>query len=124
MLTRRLVLLLAAAAAAVPAWAASPSPGRYQATLCVATSASAPPGCGPAELDIRPGARAEVRVADVVYRLHLRPAQVDVSIMQGRMELDEFSAEYEWRGDVLSFVDTEKKARYEVRTGARLHPPR
>ena len=116
--TRRLVVLLAAATA--PAWAASPSPGRYQATLCVTTSASAPPSCGPAELDIRPGSHAQVRVSDVVYRLHLRPAQVDVSIVQGRMEIDEFSAMYEWRGDVLSFVDAEKKARYEVRPGARV----
>ena len=119
---RRLVFLLAVAVA--PAWAASPPPGRYQATLCVTTSASAPPNCGPAELDIGPSSRAEVHVADVVYRLHLRPAQIDVSVMQGRMEIDEFSAEYEWRGEVLSFVDAEKKARYEVRTGARLRSPR
>ncbi|MGZ5155158.1 MAG: hypothetical protein ACXWCU_06595 [Caldimonas sp.] len=106
----------------LPAWAAAPAPGRYQATLCVAPSASAPPSCGPAELDVRSPSRAQVKVADVVYRLHLRPAQVDVATMHGRMQIDEFSAEYEWHGDVLSFVDAEKQARYEVKTGARLRP--
>jgi len=44
--------------------------------------------------------------------------------MHGRMEIDEFSAEYAWQGDVLSFVDAEKKARYEVKAGARIRPPR
>jgi hypothetical protein len=112
------------ALAAASALAAAPAPGRYQATLCVATSDSVPPACGPAELEIHSASRVEVRVADLVYRLHLRPAQVDVSTMHGRMEIDEFSAEYAWQGDVLSFVDAEKKARYEVRAGARIRPPR
>lgn len=120
---RRLVLCLVALAAA-PACKAAPAPGRYRATLCVATSASAPPSCGPAELEIQSASRAEVRVSDVVYRLHLRPRQVDVSTRHGRMEIDEFSAEYAWQGDVLSFFDTEKKARYEVKAGARIRPPR
>ena len=115
---RRFALLLAFAGA--PAWGAAPTPGRYQATLCVTTSASAPPSCGPAELDIRSASRAQVRVADVVYRLHLRPAQVDVATLQGTMQIDEFSAEYEWQGEVLSFVDAEKKARYEVKVGTKL----
>jgi hypothetical protein len=112
------------ALAAAPALAGTPAPGRYQATLCVTTSASSPPGCGPAELDIRSAFRVDVRVADLVYRLHLRPAQVDVATMQGRMEIDEFSAEYVWRGDLLTFVDAEKKTRYEVKAGARLRPAR
>ncbi len=120
---RRLAGCLLALVAA-PALAAAPAPGRYQATLCVATSASAPPNCGPAELEVHSASRAEVRVADLVYRLHLRPAQVDVTAMHGRMEIDEFSAEYAWQGDVLSFVDAEKKARYQVKAGARIRPPR
>ncbi|MCE9660050.1 MAG: hypothetical protein K8R60_15925 [Burkholderiales bacterium] len=100
--------------------AAAPAPGRYEATLCVSASASAPPSCGAAELEVRSATRAEVRVADIVYRLSLRPAQVDVTTLHGRMQIDEFSAEYAWQGDVLSFIDTDKQARYEVRTGARL----
>ena len=116
---RGAVLLLLAALAA-PAMAAGPAPGRYQATLCVSASASAPPSCGQAELEIRSSSRAEVRVADIVYRLHLRPEQVDVATLQGRMQIDEFSAEYAWRDGVLSFLDADKQARYEVRPGPRL----
>jgi hypothetical protein len=115
--------LLSLAAPGTAAWAA-PAPGRYQATLCVAVSASAPPSCGPAELEVRSAARAEVRVADIVYRLNLRPAQVDVTTLHGRVQVDEFSAEYTWHDDVLSFVDTEKQARYEVRAGARVRRSR
>ena len=119
---RRLVVLIAVAAA--PAWAAGPAPGRYEAQLCVATAASAPPSCGTAELDVRSATRGEVRVADVVYRLHLRPAQLDVATMHGTMQIDEFSAAYEWQGDVLRFVDADKKASYEVKTGARVRASR
>jgi hypothetical protein len=109
-----LTLLFAAGAAA-----ATPRPGRYEATLCVQTSPANPPSCGAAEFELQSSTRAQVRVADVVYRLHLRPAQVDVMTMQGKMEIDEFSAPYEWRGDVLNFVDPDKNVRYEVRPGAR-----
>ncbi|MEP7302656.1 MAG: hypothetical protein ABI699_14145 [Caldimonas sp.] len=111
------VLLLALGAA--HAAAAAPAPGRYQARLCVATSASAPPGCGPAELAIHPAGRAELRVADVVYRLHLGPARLDVETLHGRMQIDQFSAVYEWQGDVLRFVDTDRQASYEVTVGPR-----
>jgi hypothetical protein len=109
-----LTLLFAAGAAA-----AAPPPGRYEATLCVRTSPANPPSCGAAEFALQSNARAQIRVADVVYRLHLRPAQVDVMTMQGKMEIDEFSAPYEWHGDVLTFVDPEKNVRYEVKPGAR-----
>ena len=115
--------LLSVAALGAPAWAA-PAPGRYEATLCVTASASAPPSCGPAELEVRSAGRAEVRVADIVYRLNLRPSQVDVTTLHGRMRVDEFSAEYAWHDDVLSFVDTDKQARYEVRAGARVRRSR
>ena len=112
--------LLLAAALALPAAAAGPAPGRYQATLCVSPAASAPASCGPAELEVRSTSRAQVRVADIVYHLHLRPEQVDIVTMHGRMQIDEFSAGYEWRDGVLSFLDADKQARYEVRPGARL----
>jgi hypothetical protein len=118
------VLLAAAMAPAAPAAAgpppAGPGPGRYQATLCVSPAASAPASCGPAELEVRSASRAQVRVADIVYRLHLRPDQVDVATMHGTMQIDEFSAEYAWRDGVLSFLDADKQARYEVRPGPRL----
>jgi hypothetical protein len=121
---REAVLLLAAAALAAPAAATGPAPGRYQATLCVSPAASAPASCGPAELEIRSASRAQVRVADIVYRLHLRPRQIDVATMHGLMQIDEFSAEYEWRDGVLGFLDADKQTRYEVRPGARLTGPR
>jgi hypothetical protein len=111
------LFLLAGAASAAPA------PGRYQATFCVATSATRPAACGAAEFELRSGARAEVRVADVIYRLHLRPAQVDVMTLQEKMEIDEFSGTYEWRGNVLTFIDPDKNVRYEVRPGARMRRP-
>ena len=117
---RDAALLLAAVALGAPAAAAGPAPGRYQATLCVSPAASAPASCGPAELEVRSASRAQVRVADIVYRLHLRPDQVDVATMHGNMQVDEFSAEYVWRDGVLSFLDADKQARYEVRPGPRL----
>ena len=103
---------------------AAPAPGRYPATLCVTTSASAPPSCGPAELDVRSAGRADLRIADIVYRLTLRPAQVDVTTLHGRMQIDEFSASYEWQGDVLVFVDADKDVRYEVRRESPARPSR
>jgi len=112
-------LLLAGAAAS-----AAPAPGRYAATLCVSTTAASPPSCGAAEFEIRSRARARVRVADVVYRLHLRPAQVDVMTMQGFMEIDEFSALYEWHGNVLTFTDPDKNVRYEVKAEAKARAKR
>ena len=115
----RLLLPLSLAALGA-ATAAAPAPGRYEATLCVSAAASAPPSCGPAELDVRSTSRADMRFADIVYLLSLRSAQVDVTTLHGRMQSDEFSAEYAWEGDVLSFVDADKQARYEIRTGARL----
>jgi hypothetical protein len=111
---RAAVLLLAAGAAS-----AAPAPGRYEATLCVSTSADGPPSCGAAEFELRSRTQAQVRVADVIYRLHLKPTQVDVVTTQGKMEIDEFSAEYEWTGDVLRFTDADKNVRYEVKPGAK-----
>ena len=35
------------------------------------------------------------------------------------MEIDEFSAAYQWAGDTLRFSDAAKNVRYEVRLGAR-----
>ncbi len=114
---RRGLLLLAIVATS--ANAATPAPGRYSATLCVTTSASAPASCGAAVLDVRSATRGQVQVADVVYRLHWRPGQLDVLTMQEKMQIDAFSAAYEWHDGVLTFVDADKGVRYEVRPGKR-----
>jgi len=110
-------LVLAAVAAAVPALAA-PAAGHYDALLCVATS-PAGPSCGPAEVELRLNGEALVRVSDIVYRLQLNSSQVEVVLMQGTMQLDEFVASYEWVGRSLQFDDKGKNARYEVRLGDR-----
>ena len=107
------MVLAAAAAAAAPA-----APGRYVAELCVATRREAAPSCGAADVEIARGTIA-VRVADIVYRLALRPERLDVATMHGAMQIDEFSAAYLWEGTVLRFSDADKDVRYEVRVGAR-----
>lgn len=96
---------------------AAPAVGRYEAQLCVATSAAAPT-CGPARLEWRTGQRARIQVADIVYSLTLHSSQLDVVLSQGAMQLDEFTADYSWTGkQTLQFADTEKGARYEVQIG-------
>jgi hypothetical protein len=110
---------LATALGVVGAFAApAPAPGRYDAQLCVATG-PAGPSCGPAELELRTNGEANVRVADIVYRLQLNSSQVEVVLMQGTMQLDEFVANYEWAGRSLLFEDKDKNARYEVKLGER-----
>ncbi len=98
---------------------AAPVAGRYEAQFCVAMSAGAP-SCGAVEVDLVSRSAARVRKADIVYLLKLRPRQLDVVLKQGSMQLDEFSAHYEWDGDALLFADDEKNARYELRFGRRL----
>jgi hypothetical protein len=111
--------LAASAAGATPAATAPPAPaGRYDAQFCVATTAGAP-GCGPAEVELRASGHASVRIADIVYRLKLNSSQVEVVLMQGSMQLDEFTVPYAWAGRTLQFRDDEKNARYEVRLGER-----
>ena len=39
--------------------------------------------------------------------------------MHGAMQIDEFSAPYDWDGDTLRFSDADKNVRYEVRLGTR-----
>jgi len=105
--------LAAAAAAAAPA-----APGRSEAELCVATRREAAPSCGAADVEIAAGAISG-RVSDIVYRLALRREQLDVAMMHGAMQIDEFSAAYLWEGTILRFSDADKDVRYEVRIGAR-----
>jgi hypothetical protein len=118
-MARRAVLVAAVAAVTWTAAAAQPAQGgRYDAQLCVATRADQAPTCGAAEVEVA-GQRLSVRVADIVYRLALRNGELDVATSQGRMEIDEFSAAYQWVGDTLRFSDAAKNVRYEVRLGAR-----
>lgn len=97
--------------------AATPEPGRYDSQLCV-TLPRAEASCGPADLEWRRGGRARLRISDLVYSLQLKTSQVEVVLLHGTMQIDNFTAVYEWDGDTLRFVDTDKNVRYELRTGA------
>jgi hypothetical protein len=97
---------------------AVPSAGSYEAQLCVAISATAP-SCGPAQVELQGNGAARVRVSDFVYRLKLNSSQVEVALMHGAMQIDEFVAVYEWAGNSLQFVDADKNARYELKLGER-----
>ncbi len=96
--------------------AAAPQPGRYAALLCV-TLPAAEPSCGAADLEWRRAGRARVRISDIVYSLQLKTSQVEVVLLHGAMQIDNFTAIYEWDGDTLRFVDVDKNVRYEVRPG-------
>lgn len=107
------VLLLAAAGAA----ADPPAAGRYDAQLCV-TLGDAATSCGPADAQVLRGNRLLVRVSDIVWRLKLNSSQVEVVMLHGAMQIDEFVANYEWAGAALEFVDADKRTRYELRLSA------
>ncbi len=115
---RRTAALIALLTAAGGASATPAAPDRYDGELCVATRPPAAPTCGAAEVEVTP-ARISVRVADIVYRLALQAAKLDVETMHGQMQIDEFSAAYDWQGATLRFSDAAKDVRYEVRIGAR-----
>ena len=114
-MARRLVFATVALAACGAAPAAVPEAGRHTAQLCVATQAGKPPSCGPAQVDVRGDGTMRVRVDDVVYSLQLRSSQVDVVVMHNVVRIDEFTASYEWAGSALTFNDSERQSRYEVR---------
>jgi len=91
-----------------------PALGRHAAELCV-TTASAEPSCGPAQAELRRDGSARVRIDDLVYRLQLHSSQVEVVLMHGAVQVDEFTVPYEWVGRSLQFNDDERNVRYEVR---------
>ena len=107
-----------ALAVASAAAAAAPAIGRYDAQLCVSTSAAVP-SCGAAEVDWRRASRARVRIIDFSYRLQFHSNQVAVVLMHGAMQVDEFVAPFEWVGNTLQFADAARGARYELRLGER-----
>jgi hypothetical protein len=90
-----------------------PEAGRHAAELCVATTA-APPNCGPAQADLRGDGSLRVRIDDIVYRLRIHSSQVDVVLMHGAVQVDEFTAAYQWIGRALRFNDG-RSVRYEIR---------
>jgi len=96
------------------AHATGPGPGRGQATLCVATSAG-PANCGPAQADVGRDGSIRLQVDDIVYQLRLHSTQVDIVLMHGAMQIDEFTVPFEWSGRTLRFSDGERDARYEIR---------
>ncbi|MDH5539100.1 MAG: hypothetical protein OEY03_06835 [Rhizobacter sp.] len=104
-------------AAALPGFAA-PAAGRYDARLCVTQSAAAA-SCGAVTVDIRAAGVAQVRVSDIVYDLRLHSSQVDVVLKHGPMQIDWFTANYEWLGDELRFIDLAKRVGYQLQIGAR-----
>ena len=117
-----------ASVATVLAWAfaattaaAEPALGRYAAQLCV-TTGSAAASCGPAEVDLQAGGSARVRISDISYRLQLKSSQIDVVLMHGSMQIDEFTSPYAWVGNALQFTDGDKRARYELTLGERRPP--
>jgi len=115
---RRALLGAALALGAVAASAsATPAAGRYDAVLCV-RNADGPPNCGPAELRIRAGGEVRLQVSDIVWDLVLRDGSAAVVVTQGSVQLDEFDAPAEWAGPALTFVDNQKRLRYEVQLGA------
>jgi hypothetical protein len=114
-----LALTLLWATSPASADSGAPPPGRYEARLCTARLDGAAPDCGPAEAELRSGGFARVQVSDIVFRLELRSAQVDVVLMHGTMQIDEFTAPCEWVGTTLRFTDAQKGLRYELRLGNR-----
>jgi hypothetical protein len=99
-----------------------PQPGRYEARMCT-QSLSDParaPDCGAVELWMQRAQRAQVRIADLVYRLQLHSSQVDVVLMHGAMQIDGFTGSYAWQGSTLRIDDLEKSLRYEIQVGAPL----
>ena len=100
---------------------AAPAAGAYGATLCVRL-ATQPPSCGPVQAQLS-AQRLELRASDIVYRLAL-PVQrgssrLDVQVMHGTMQIDEFNGPFEWAGTTLRFDDSDKQTRYEVQLGER-----
>ena len=110
-----LLLVLAASAAAANA----PAPGRYDGQFCVTVASDTAAHCGPAEVDVLRDRRLRVRISDIVYRLTLHSSQVEVVLMHGSMQIDEFVAAYDWAGNALQFDDLDKRTRYELRLSPR-----
>ena len=92
-----------------------PAPGPHQARMCVQVlELPGQANGGPAQAWVGRGQRLQLRISDIVDRLELHSSQVDVVLMHGSMQIDGFTAVYEWQGSTLQFLDLEKRTRYEV----------
>jgi hypothetical protein len=109
-----LALLVLAAGGVCAAPLARPAAGRHAAQLCVATLPKAP-SCGPVQVDLRADGAMRLRLDDVVYHLQLRSSQVAVVVMHNVVQIDEFTAPFEWVGDTLQFRDDDRNSVYEIR---------
>jgi hypothetical protein len=114
---------LLALSGAASVQAAVPAPGRYEARLCVTPADADAPSCGAAQA-LWSGRRLLLQLSDIEYRLTLQAAQLergrlDMQLMHGTMQIDEFRADYEWATSGLQFEDASKRTRYEVQFGAR-----
>lgn len=107
-------MAMAAGTAVAAVSGGRPTIGRHAGELCV-TSAKAMANCGPAWVELRRDGSARVRVNDLVYRLQLHSSQVEVVLMHGAVQVDEFTVPYAWVGRSLQFTDDERQVRYEVR---------
>ena len=116
-------LIALAVAGAASARAVGPPPGQGQATLCVSTS-SRPANCGPAQSDVAADGSIRLRIDDIVYQMRLRSTQVDIVLMHGSVQIDEFTAPFVWSGTTLRFSDDERESRYEVRFARRAQAAR
>jgi hypothetical protein len=109
-----IALALGAGAASAAVSEGRPTVGRHAGELCVA-NASTEPSCGPALVELRRDGSARVRINDLVYRLQLHSSQVEVVLMHGAVQIDEFTVPYAWVGRSLQFTDDQRNVRYEVR---------
>ncbi len=120
MTTVRLAALAAASAlASAGATAQVTQPGSYEARFCVSNPASAPPSCGAAAFTVHAPGRATLQVFDIEYRFRLRRSQLDVTLTQGTVQIDEFTTDYAWRDGALVFDDAPKNVRYAIRPEAK-----
>jgi len=93
---------------------ARPEPGRHAAEFCVATLPK-PASCGAVEAELRRDGSLRFRIDDVRYTLQLHSSQVEVVVMHNIVQIDEFTAPYEWVGNTLQFKDDDRNSRYEIR---------
>jgi hypothetical protein len=92
-----------------------PPAGRYEGQLCVST-AQATENCGAVAVQFQSGA-ARVKVSDLVYHLQWRAPQTQMQLvlMHGSVQVDQFVTEGLWSKQTLRFKDPDKDVFYELR---------
>lgn len=105
--------LLVAATAATGTTAGAPSPGRYNAQMCVTLNQNAPT-CGPMQARVDADGTLTLRVDDIRYVLSFEQGLLVGITMHGGMQIAEFLSSYRWAGGTLLFGDRSRSAQYEV----------